>query len=257
MKPRLLMSCLLTAVCCTTTLTSFAQETQFDSGRFDPPGADLPANDPPPSLGQQPPPPENLPPPPQGPQSGYSHVVHLGSDGNQAGHLNLITPDGRLMPVRGTIHFIQNGRVVLTARSDERGLFQAVGLRPGVYTVVAMSDAGGGTSAVQVLPFDPNAAPTAMTLNLVVAPMEDMQMLDELLGQQMLPPPLPFPPPFPAGAPGFAGGGGGGGGLGGGGLLGAALGATGIGLGAAALGSDDGDDDDDDFDPPLVSPFFP
>ena len=225
----------------TSPMAAMAQEAGFAQDTFQLPPTTTPSA----PAGQS----ENLPAPSGGAQAAARSTIYLGSDGNLAGRVFLLTPQGTRVPVQGDVSFVQDGRVVLQTRSDDRGMYQAVGLRPGVYSVVVMSDAGGSVSQVQVLPFDPNAEPTAMILELPVVPGTDMQMLTQMLGQQIVPPPA-MPPAMPAGAPGFMGGGVGGPGGHNWGMLGTILGGTGLGFGIAALA-------DDDDDRRVVSPFIP
>lgn len=158
--------------------------------------------------------------------------VNLQVDGNLVGRVSLFDAAGNLTPASVSIHFIQNGAVVLMARSDERGNFQAVGLPPGTYSVIAMDQEGFTAFSVRVLPFDQNAAPNQMVLAMTLIPPVDTALLAQMIGQG--PMVMAAPAGFPMGA---ANGGGGGGGAGGG--LGAALGAAGLAGLAGLAGQDD------------------
>ncbi|NQT15967.1 MAG: carboxypeptidase regulatory-like domain-containing protein [Planctomycetes bacterium] len=157
------------------------------------------------------------------------YTVHLRVDGNLAGRVRAINTAGNLVPVRATISFMQEGRVVGTARSDESGNFQAVGLRPGTYSVVASgrSAPGGsreyiGAFSVRILAFDESAPGDQLLLDMTLMPADDLM---KLLGMET---PAPYLLPQ---APMMSGGGGGGGGGG----LGALLGLAGL-AGLAGLG---------------------
>jgi hypothetical protein len=91
------------------------------------------------------------------------------------------------------------------------GNFQAIGLRPGPYSVAAAGRAMAadtrqyvGGTGVLVLPYDPTASPEEMLLHIVLMPAED---LSQLLDQQNLLPPEAM---MGAGYPMMGGGGGGG-----------------------------------------------
>jgi hypothetical protein len=180
-----------------------------------------------------------------------NHVVHLGVDGNLAGRVSALDASGTLFPVRATIRFVRDGRTVTSVRSDEMGNFQAVGLRPGPYSVIASNgrmmsgDARDyvGATAVLVLPYDPTALPEQLLLNMVLIPMED---LAELISEQLLAPGgLPIPPGMmPGGFPMMCGGGGGEG-------LAALLGLAGLAGLAGGQGRGAG------ARPPVASPFVP
>jgi len=164
---------------------------------------------------------------------GFSSV-NLRVDNNIAGRTRVMDASGNLVAVRATISFMQNGRVVTVARSDESGNFQAAGLRPGVYSVIAMArSAGEGGPAyvsafsVQVLPFSEQAPDGQLLLDIILMPADDLR---QLLGQEESEAPPPPPQPVP-----YVGGGGGGGGGG----LGALLGLAGL-AALAAAGQDDG-----------------
>ena len=178
------------------------------------------------------------------------HAIHLGVDGNLPGRVLALDGSGTAIPVRATIRFVRDGQTVTTVRSDERGNFQVIGLRPGPYSVIAMNgrtmtgDARDyvGAAAVLVLPYDPTASPEQNLLTMILIPMEDLsQLVAELLGGEN----LPIPPGMmmPGGFPMMGGGGGGGEGLA------ALLGLAGL---AGLAGSQGGARV-----PPVASPFVP
>ncbi len=116
------------------------------------------------------------------------HAVYLRVDGNLAGRVSVIDGSGRLIPARATITFMRDGRVVTAVRSDEMGNFQAVGLRPGPYSVIATNGRPMaadtreyvGAISVVVLPYDPTASPEQSLLHMTLMPVEDLsQLLDQ------------------------------------------------------------------------------
>jgi hypothetical protein len=158
--------------------------------------------------------PPQAPLPPPGPAlPGLNTVsVHLQVDGNIAGTLSAADPAGALHGVRAKISLSQNGKVLASAHSDEKGHFQLVGVRPGFYTVTAVGPDGVIIIGVQVLPFE-EAARESLFLDMTLVPVADADLLNTLLADQAVA--MPTAPPMPtAGAYGGGGGGGGGAGMG-------------------------------------------
>lgn len=152
------------------------------------------------------------------------HAVHLRVDGNLAGRVSAMASSGALMPARATMSFGQNGQMINSSRSDERGNFQVVGIQPGVYSVIATGPDGFSAFSVQILPFDETAPMNMLLLDITLSPLEFMDWLRPVEPAAILRPVTPYS---------TVGGGGGGGGAG----LGAALGLAGLaGLGAATGG---------------------
>ena len=176
------------------------------------------------------------------------HGVHLRVDGNLAGRVSVIEGSGRLIPARATITFMREGRVVMSVRSDEMGNFQAVGLRPGPYSVIATDGRAMtadtreyvGAISVVVLPYDPTVSPEQSILHMTLMPVDD---LSPLLGRGEEVPAAEAM--IYEGYP-MMGGGGGGGGEG----LAALLGLAGL---AGLAGSQGGGARV----PPVASPFVP
>jgi hypothetical protein len=168
---------------------------------------------------------------PNAPNAPGFNTVNLRVDGNIAGRARMIDASGNLVPMRATISFMQDGRVVTVARSDESGNFQVVGLRPGTYSVVAIARSASGEAyvsafSVQVLPFAEETPNGQQLLDITLMPANDLM---KLLGQQASGTP---PPSQPQPYMGSGGGGGGGG-------LGALLGLAGL-AALAAAGQQDG-----------------
>jgi hypothetical protein len=177
-----------------------------------------------------------------------SYSAEIQSDGNLPGILELL--DSQL-PVPGPVQitFIRNGRIVSKAKADKDGVFQAQGLVPGTYSVVATANNRFAAFSVEVLQHQlgqgtetqqigfAKAPPIKFTVPLTSA--SDFQLISQVVQQETPPEEVPTPPSDtpPVGAP-FGGGGGGGGGVGagggGGGLAVAMLataGAVGLGIG--------------------------
>ena len=165
-----------------------------------------------------------------GSQTTFTVVVHLRVDGNLAGRVSVLTPDGKRVPARAHVSFLQSGQIRGAADTDEQGRFQVNGLQPGVYSVLASGPDGFAAVSVQVLPYSPDAPKERLTLDLTLVPPGDD--LSDLLAQA--------PVGVPIGSQGVPmSGGGGSGGGGGWGLLGVALGAAGLGLGIGALANEE------------------
>ena len=165
--------------------------------------------------------------------------VHLAVDGYVPGSVKILNKGGVLMPVRATVSVFQNGLLLTTTHSNERGQFQLPGLRPGTYSVIADAGRYMGVFAIEVLPYRKEKAAIApvaltttaseeaangeMTLDLVLSNETDDETEDE----------LPIIDDYPM----MSGGGGGGGGGALAGLLGlaglAGLGGLGGGGGAS------------------------
>ena len=140
------------------------------------------------------------------------HAVRLRVDGNLAGRVRGIGAGGTLVPIRATVSFVQNGQVIGSARSDERGRFQGHGLRPGVYSVLAEGQGQIGAFSVEILPFAEGATQEELLLDITLMPVADL--LNLIAGMNTLPAPAKTPPVPPQYQPMMMGGGGGGGGLG-------------------------------------------
>jgi hypothetical protein len=162
--------------------------------------------------------------------------VHLAVDGHVPGSVKILGKAGVLTPVRATVSVFQNGLLLTTTHSNERGHFQLPGLRPGTYSVIADAGRYMGVFTVEVLPYKKEKAAVTpvsltaaegeetpdgeMTLDLVLANEVDDETEDEL--------------PIVDGYPMMSGGGGGGGG---GGALAGLLGLVGLaGLGGIGGG---------------------
>lgn len=164
--------------------------------------------------------------------------VHLAVDGHVPGSVKVLGKSGVLAPVRATVSVFQNGLLLTTTHSNERGHFQLPGLRPGTYSVIADAGRHMGVFAVEVLPCRKEKAAIApvaltttageetpdgeMTLDLVLSNEVDDETEDES--------------PIVDGYPMMSGGGGGGGG---GGALAGLLGLAGL-AGLGGLGSGGG-----------------
>lgn len=80
------------------------------------------------------------------------HEYALQADGNLLGKVHTIDSVGSVTPARVRLTFVHNGQVVGRAQSDEQGTFQASGLSPGYYSVVAAGQSGFSAVAVRILP---------------------------------------------------------------------------------------------------------
>ncbi|GAG01298.1 unnamed protein product, partial [marine sediment metagenome] len=82
------------------------------------------------------------------------HSVYLRVDGILFGRVSVIDATGAFRPVKARISFVQAGEEVAAAQSDEWGHFRAVGLQPGVYSVIATGSDAFGAFSVRILPYD-------------------------------------------------------------------------------------------------------
>jgi hypothetical protein len=137
-----------------------------------------------------------------------SQTVYLHVDGNVVGRVSLLAPTGVARQTRAVVSLVQNGRVIVSSRSDERGNFQIGGGLPGVYSLIAVGQDGAAIFGVQVLPYDENAT-ESLRLDIALVPSQDALLMASMLASE-----VPLPPPAPPipGA-GVSGGGGGGAGL--------------------------------------------
>jgi hypothetical protein len=88
------------------------------------------------------------------------HEYALQSDGNLLGKVQTIDDAGTAVPSRVRLYFVRRGTVVTHALPDEQGSFQAAGLTPGYYSVVAAGQGGFAAVAVRILPPPERPEPT-------------------------------------------------------------------------------------------------
>ena len=157
------------------------------------------------------------------------HSIPLRVDGNLAGRVGMLDSMGQHVPARVRVTFVRNAQVVGSARSDETGAFQVPGLRPGVYSLIAVGKDGFGACSIRVLPFaggnlDPTrplyggAALEPPLLEMTLIPLSDYMLATTLISEEapgVLGQPITLPPAVMTSTPeAVAGGGGGGGGEG-------------------------------------------
>lgn len=80
------------------------------------------------------------------------HEYALQSDGNLKGKVRMVEAGGALTPTRVKLFFVRHGEVVSQATPNAEGTFQATGLTPGYYSVIADGPSGIGASGVRVVP---------------------------------------------------------------------------------------------------------
>lgn len=166
-------------------------------------------------------------------------AVHLRADGNVPGTVYTLDASGIRIPVSVAVNFVQAGQVLFATHSDERGHFQGVGLRPGVYSVIAFDEEGLGVARVAVLPYSPALSEAEVQIiEIDLIPMVDAAMLCQVLCQAA--PPMAALPAAPCPVCGAGGGGGGG------------LGMAGLGGLGGLAGLAGGDDEPP---PPPATPF--
>lgn len=92
------------------------------------------------------------------PAGASSYRVHLAVDGHIPGSVKVLGKAGALTSVRATVSVFQNGLLLTTTHSNERGHFQLPGLRPGSYSVIADAGKHMGVFAVEVLAYKKEGA---------------------------------------------------------------------------------------------------
>lgn len=80
------------------------------------------------------------------------HELSLSSDGNLPGNLRVFDDNGKLIPARVKLYFLQGGKVVAQTTPNQDGDFQAVGLKSGTYSLVAAGQSGFAAMGVRILP---------------------------------------------------------------------------------------------------------
>lgn len=80
------------------------------------------------------------------------HELSLSVDGNLPGNLRVFDDNGKLIPARVKLYFLQSGKVVSQTTPNDDGDFQAVGLKPGTYSLVAAGQSGFAALGVRILP---------------------------------------------------------------------------------------------------------
>ena len=79
---------------------------------------------------------------------------HLQLDNNLAVHAAQLDVKGVAVPVRAKVTIAQDGQIIASVRTDEWGRAQVVGLRPAVFSVLAVSEDGFAAFRAHVAPFD-------------------------------------------------------------------------------------------------------
>lgn len=80
------------------------------------------------------------------------HEYALQSDGNLKGKVRMVDAGGSLTPARVKLMFVRHGEVVSQASPNAEGVFQASGLTPGYYSVIAEGQSGMSSTGVRVVP---------------------------------------------------------------------------------------------------------
>jgi hypothetical protein len=80
------------------------------------------------------------------------HELSLSSDGNLPGNLRVFDDNGKLIPARVKLYFLNGGKVVAQTTPNQDGDFQAVGLKSGTYSLVAAGQSGFAAMGIRILP---------------------------------------------------------------------------------------------------------
>ncbi len=134
------------------------------------------------------------------------HTVYLRVDGNLTGRVSRFLSSGAFVPAQARVRLMREASVAASARSDDDGSFEIVGLEPAVYWVIADGLEGCTAFSVRVLPVDISVTEERMWLHMTLVPCSTMGQLanDPVAEREMQP---PTPPVCPM-APVRAGGGG-------------------------------------------------
>jgi len=93
------------------------------------------------------------------------HEYALQQDGNLKGKVRIVDAGGALTPARVKLFFVRHGEVVSQASPNSEGVFQATGLTPGYYSVIADGASGMSSTGVRVVPAPEKVeAPKANTI---------------------------------------------------------------------------------------------
>lgn len=93
------------------------------------------------------------------------HEYALQQDGNLKGKVRMVDAGGTLTPARVKLFFVRHGEVVAQTTPNSEGIFQATGLTPGYYSVVADGASGMSSTGVRVVPAPEKVeAPKANTI---------------------------------------------------------------------------------------------
>lgn len=93
------------------------------------------------------------------------HEYALQQDGNLKGKVRMVDAGGTLTPARVKLFFVRHGEVVSQTTPNSEGIFQATGLTPGYYSVVAEGASGMSSTGVRVVPAPEKVeAPKANTI---------------------------------------------------------------------------------------------
>jgi len=111
--------------------------------------------------------------------------VILGEHGSVSGSMGLVADvDGQLQPVAGLrIAFVRGGNIVASAVTDADGSYQASGLNPGVYAVIASGDAGFCAFGFRAVGASASSVPTVLTT--AVIPPRDFDVARQLINNSL------------------------------------------------------------------------
>lgn len=93
------------------------------------------------------------------------HELSLSADGNLPGNLRVFDDNGKLIPARVKLYFLQGGKVIAQTTPNQDGDFQAVGLKSGTYSLVAAGQSGFAALGIRILP--PPERPEAPKANTI------------------------------------------------------------------------------------------
>lgn len=113
------------------------------------------------------------------------YIVRLHVDANLVGRVRLSRNPGKPTPVNADIAFFHEGSLVDSTHTNESGYFQLTNLTPGDYTATIVTRGGSTEIGVKVRPFDEDATPEEMLLDLILElePIVVVEVLEEEIAE--------------------------------------------------------------------------
>ena len=121
-----------------------------------------------------------------------SYTVRLHVDRNLVGRVRVARKKGKPTPVMAELVFFDlqaqpTDAPVDISHTTASGYFQMTQLVPGKYMASVVSVFGPVNFEVEVLPFDENATPEEMLLDVILLPNVDLDLLEEMVVEQCCP----------------------------------------------------------------------
>ena len=135
---------------------------------------------------------EQAPVPNQEVAEGHAFGLRLSSDGLLPGRFRFLdsVTGIEVAAERLTISFVQNGKVITRARPGVSGVFQASGLTPGIYSMIASGPDGFLATAISVLPAvngQGAANEAGLQIDGALVPPENVPLVRKLIRERIFP----------------------------------------------------------------------